>query len=103
MYIKQPLLSHVFACSGIGYCNSLLIDLSRGLLFFQICSQWCRLPKFSDISSFMSNQVHCLPLSALIQLESRLLVVKYKLDVSPNYLRDHIPSPLSATWNRPLC
>src|SRR5688572_29057367 len=54
------------------------------------------------LSSSISLQLHCLPLTAGIQLKVLVLVLKSKLGIAPKYLTNHIRSPLSSVFHRSI-
>ena len=90
------------------YCNSLLIGLPMVRLtalqsvLNAAARLITRLPKFSHISSYMSEHLHWLPLVARIQFKVVALVLKSQLGLSPKYLKDLIRCPRSALSLRPL-
>src|SRR6218665_96522 len=95
-YNSELAIVHAFLCSRVGYCSSLLIGLPK-VRFYSIQSVLnaaaryiAHLRKLSHISSFMFYKLHCLPLSARIQLKILALVLKSKLGHAPKYLRDNI-------------
>src|SRR6218665_1644255 len=60
------LLVHAFVCSRIDYCNSLLIGLPKSRLaplsvLNAAARLIARIPRFSHISTFMTEQLHWLP------------------------------------------
>src|SRR6218665_3673592 len=61
-----------------------------------------RIPRFSHISTFMTEQLHWFPLSARIHFKIIFLVYKAFLDLAPSYLCKLIIRPLSAISDRPL-
>ena len=99
---------HAFVCSRIDYCNSVLIGLPKVRLaplqsvLNAAARLIARLPRFSHISTFMTEQLHWLPLSARIQFKVLILVIKSQMGLAPKYLCDQIHRPLSATSLRPL-
>src|SRR5688572_1964326 len=61
-----------------------------------------RLPRFSHISTFMTEQLHWLPLTARIQFKILFLTCKAFLGQTPLCLCGLIRRPISATSGRPL-
>ena len=61
-----------------------------------------RLPRFTHISTFMSEQLHWLPLSARINYKILFLTYRVILGEAPRYLCDLIHRPISASSSRPL-
>src|SRR6218665_1892621 len=61
-----------------------------------------RIPRFSHISTFMTEQLHWLSLSARIHFKIIFLVYKAFLGLAPSYLGKLIMRPLSAISDRPL-
>ena len=72
------------------------------LLSKVFCYLIARLPRFSHISTFMTEQLHWLPLSARIQLKVLILVLMSQMGLAPKYPCDQILRPISATSLRPL-
>src|SRR6218665_2966079 len=76
--VSTPICSsmvHAFICSRFDYCNSILIGLPKSRL---VPSQSLlhtstplisRSPRFCHISTFMTGNLHWLPLSARIQFK----------------------------------
>src|ERR1043165_7478661 len=101
-------LVHAFVFSRIDYCNSLLVGLFKVRLsplqsvLNTAARLIARLPRYSHISTFMVEELHCLPLSVRIQFKVLILVLKSYLGLAPKYLCDVILRPLSATSLRPL-
>src|SRR6218665_3509245 len=99
---------HAVVCSRIDYCNSLLIGLPRSRLaplqsvLNAAARLIARIPQFSHISTFMTYQLHWLPLSARIHFKIIFLVYKAFLGLAPSYLCKVIMRPLSAISDRPL-
>ena len=99
---------HAFVSSRLDYCNSLLIGLPKVRLsplqsvLNAAARLIARLPRFSHISSYMSEQLHWLPFSARIKFKVLVLVLKSRLGMAPRYLVDLMRSPHSATSLRPL-
>src|SRR6218665_2318694 len=66
---------HAFVCSRIDYCNSLLIGLPKSRLaplqsvLNAAARLIARIPRFSHISTFMTEQLHWLPLSSRIHFK----------------------------------
>jgi len=66
---------HAFVCSHTDYCNSLLIGLPKVQLspiqtvLNASARPIARLPRFSHISFFMTQQLHWLPFTTCIQFE----------------------------------
>src|SRR6218665_14327 len=61
-----------------------------------------RIPRFSHISTFMTEQLHWLPLSARILFKIIFPFYKAFLSLAPSYLCKLIMRPLSASSDRPL-
>src|SRR6218665_648191 len=61
-----------------------------------------RIPRFSHISTFMTEQLHWFPLSARIHFKIIFLVYKAFLGLAPSYLCKLIMRPLSAISDCPL-
>src|SRR6218665_2763261 len=61
-----------------------------------------RIPRFSHISTFMTEQLYWLPLSARIHFKIIFLVYKAFLGLAPSYLCKLIMRPFSAISDRPL-
>ena len=61
-----------------------------------------RLPRFSHISTFMTDHLHWLPLTARIQFKILIITHNAFLGQAPRYLCDLIRQPSSATSVRPL-
>ena len=61
-----------------------------------------RIPRFSHISTFMTEKLHWLNLSARIHFKIIFLVYKAFLGLAPSYLCKLIMRPLSAISDRPL-
>ena len=99
---------HAFVCSRIDYCNSLLIGLPKSRLaplqsvLNAAARLIARIPRFSYISTFMTEQLHWLPLSARTHFKIIFLVYKAFLGLAPSYLCKVIMRPLSAISDRPL-
>jgi hypothetical protein len=99
---------HAFVCSRLDYCNSFLIGLPKVRLaplqsvLNAAARLIARLPRFSHISLFMTEQLHWLPLSTRIQFKVLTLVIKSQMGLAPKYLCDQILRPPSATSLRPL-
>src|SRR6218665_530881 len=91
--MKLMSIVHAFVCSRIDYCNSLLIAAARLI---------ARLPRYSDISYYIKEHLHWLPISTRIEYKVLLIVLKAQMGVAPKYLRDAIRLPTSATSLRPL-
>ena len=99
---------HAFVCSRIDYCNSLLIGLPKSRLaplqsvLDAAARLIARIPRFSHISTFMTEQFHWLPLSARIRFTIIFLVYKTFMSLAPSYLCKLIKRPLYAISDRPL-
>ena len=86
---------HAFVCSRIDYSNSLLIGLPKSRLAplqsvfnaAAVYSLIARILRFSHISTFMTENLHWLPLSARIHFKIIFLVYKAFLGLAPSYLR----------------
>ena len=61
-----------------------------------------RLPRFSHISTFMTENLHWLPLIARIRFKILFLTSRVLLGLAPRYLCDSIRRPLSAASGRSL-
>src|SRR6218665_4097911 len=81
---------YAFVCSRIDYCNSLLIGLPKSRLaplqsvLNAAARLLARIPRFSHISTFMTEQLHWLPLSARIHFKIIFLVYKAFLGLAPS-------------------
>jgi hypothetical protein len=99
---------HAFICSRIDYCNSLLIGLPQLHLaplqsvLNAAARLIARLPRFSHISTYMTEQLHWLPLSARIHFKILFLIRKALLGQAPFYLCEFIRRPISVASLRPL-
>ena len=109
--VPSPIFSsmvHAFVCSRIDYCNSLLMGLPKLRLaplqsvLNAAARLIARLPRFSHISTFMTEDLHWLPLTARIQFKILFLTCKTFLGQAPRYLCDLMRRPISATSGRPL-
>src|SRR5678815_4361152 len=66
---------HAFICSRLDYCNSLLMGLPKQRLsplqsvFNASARLIARLPRFSHISTYMTEHLHWLPLIARIRFK----------------------------------
>src|SRR6218665_1720091 len=96
------IMVHAFVCFRINYCNSLLISLPKSRLatlqsvLNAAARLIARIPRFSRISTFMTEQFHWLPLSARIHFKIIFLVYKAFLGLASSYLCKVIMRPLSA-------
>jgi len=99
---------HAFVCSRIDYCNSLLVGLPKSRLsplqsvLNAAARLIARLPRYSHISTFMSDHLHWLPLTARIHFKIILLTYRALLGLAPTYLCDFIRQPISAVSGRCL-
>src|SRR6218665_1919884 len=99
---------HAFVCSRSDYCNSLLIGLPKSRLapLQSVLNAAARLidriPRFSHISTFMTEQLHWLPLSTLIHFKIIILVYNAFLGLAPRALCKPIMRLLSAISDRPF-
>ena len=99
---------HVFICSRLDYCNSLLMGLPKQRLsplqsvLNASARLIARLPRFSHISTYMLDVLHWLPITARIHYKILFLVSKAQLSSSQKYLSDYMRKPLSATSSRSL-
>src|SRR6218665_3167259 len=99
---------HAFVCSRIDYCNSLPIGLPKSRLaplqsvLNAAARLIARIPRFSPISTFITEQLHWLPFSARIHFKIIFLVYKAFLGLAPSHLCKLIMRPLSAISERPL-
>src|SRR6218665_830841 len=81
-----------FVCSRVDYCNSHLIDLPKSHLapLQSMLNAAAHLitgsPRFSPISTFVTEQLHWLRLSARIQFMIIFHVYKAFLGLAPSYL-----------------
>src|SRR6218665_345418 len=109
--VSVPILTsivHAFVCSRIDYCNSLLIGLPKIRLYpiqnalNAAARLIARLPRYSHISFYIKEHLHCLPISTRIECKVLLIVLKAQMRVAPKYLRDAIRLPTSASSLRPL-
>jgi len=85
---------NAFVCSRIDYCNSLLIALPKNRLsplqtvLNAVARLIARLSRYSHISSYIKEHLHCLPISTRIEYKVLLIVLKAQMGVVPKYLRD---------------
>src|ERR1043165_1360939 len=99
---------HAFVCTRIDYCNSLLVGLPKCRLsqlqsVLNAAARFiARLPRFSHISTFMTDHLHWLPPIARIRFKILFLTSKVLLGLTPRYLCDSIRRPLSAASGRSL-
>ena len=99
---------HAFVCTRIDYCNSLLAGLPKCRLsplqsvLNAAARLIARLPRFSHISTFMTEHLHWLPLIARIRFKILFLTSRVLLGLAPRYLCDSIRRPLSAASGRSL-
>src|SRR6218665_2282894 len=99
-------LIHAFVCSRIDYCNSLHIGLPKSRLaplqsvLNAAACLIALIPRFSHISTFMTEQLHWLPLYARIHFKIIFLVYKAFLGLAPSYLCKVIMRPFSAISDR---
>src|SRR6218665_1369609 len=99
---------HAFAYSRVDYCNSLIIGVPKSRLaplqsvLNAAARLIARIPRFSHISTFMTENLHWLPLSARIHFKIIFLVYKAFLGLAPSYLCKLIMHPLSAISDHPL-
>ena len=61
-----------------------------------------RLPRYSHISTYMTDVLYWLPVASRIQYKVLLLVLRTQLGLAPKYLCDLMRKPLSAVPSRPL-
>src|SRR6218665_3197774 len=93
-----PLRHHIL----YHYCNSLLIGLPKSRLaplqsvLNAAARLIARIPRFSHISTFMTEQLQWLPISARIHFKIIFLVYKAFLVLAPSHLCKLIMRPLSA-------
>ena len=99
---------HAFVCSRIDYCNSLYAGLPKVRLstlqsvLNSAARLIARLPRFSHISTFMTNKLHWLPIEARIQYKILHLVSRAHHGQAPKYLCDLLRKPDSALSLRSL-
>src|SRR6218665_1123765 len=99
---------HAFVCSGIDYCNSLLVGLPKvrhspiQYVLNAAARLIVRLPRTSHISAFTFDHLHWLPLIARIQLKVLTLIYHSHIGQTPRYLCDLIRLPSSAISLCPL-
>src|ERR1043165_7959903 len=99
---------HAFVSSCIDYCNSILIGLPKVRLssvqsvLNAAARLIARIPLYSHISTYMTNELHWLPILARINHKVLLLVTKSQHGLAPRYLCDLMCKPLSARSSRPL-
>ena len=76
---------HVFVCSRIDYCNSLLIGLPKTRLsplqtvLNAAARLIARLPRYSHISYYIKEHLHWLPISTRIEYKILLIVLKAQM------------------------
>src|SRR6218665_968968 len=96
-------LVHAFICSRIDYCNSLLMDLLKSRLsaiqsvLNAAARLIARLPRFTHISTCMTEVLHWLAIASRIKFKVFLLVSKSQLGLAPSYLTDFMRKPMSST------
>src|SRR5688572_26884314 len=99
---------HAFVCTHIDYRNSLLAGLPKcrlsplQLVLNAAACLITRLPRFSHISTFMTQHLHWLPLIARILFKILFLTSRVLLGLASPYLCDSICRPLSASYGRSL-
>ena len=99
---------HAFICCRVDYSNSLFVGLpnvrlsSLQSVLNSAARLIARLPRFSHISSYMTDVLHWLPIASRIQFKVLLLVSKTQHGLAPKYLCDLMRKPLSAISSRPL-
>ena len=102
------IMVYAFVCSRIDYCNSLLIGLPKSRLaplqsvLNAAARLIARIPRFYHMSTFMTEKLHWLSLSARIQFKIIFLIYKAFLGLAPSYLSKLIIRPLSAISDCPL-
>src|SRR6218665_3576959 len=88
---------HAFICSRIDYCNSLLnvlMDLLKSRLsaiqsvLNAAARLTARLPRFTHISTYLTEILHWLPIASRIKFKVLLLVTKSQFGLAPSYLAD---------------
>lgn len=90
------------------YCNSLFAGLPKSRLssLQSVLNAAARLigrfPRFSHITSFMTDVLHWLPVPSRIQYKILLLVSRTQQGMAPKYLCDLMRKPLSSLSSRPL-
>src|SRR6218665_604974 len=83
------IVSYTFVCSRIDYCNSPLTGLPNvripdlQIVLSASARLIARLPHFSHISYFMTQQLHWLPFTGCIEFKVLLLVLKSQLSSAP--------------------
>ena len=93
---------HAFVCCRIDYCNSLFAGLPKVRLsslqsvLNSAARLIARLPRFSHISTYMTNVLHWLPVTSRIKYKILLLVSKTQLGQAPKYLCNLMHKPLSS-------
>ena len=99
---------HAFICCRIDYCNSLFAGLPKASIsslqsvMNSAARLIARLPRYSHISTYMTDVLHWLPVASRIQYKVLLLVLRTQLGLAPKYLCDLMRKPLSAVSSRPL-
>src|SRR6218665_2472534 len=99
---------HAFVCSRIDYCNSLLIGLPKSRLaplqsvHNAAARLIARIPRFSRLSTSMTEKLHWLPLSAQIHFKIIFLDYKAFLGLALSYLCKLIMRQLSPMSDSPL-
>ena len=99
---------HAFICCRIDYCNSLLAGLPKVRLsslqsvLNSAARLIARLPRFSHISTYMTDELHWLPVASRIRYKILLMVSRTQQGRAPKYLCDLMCKPTSAVSLRPL-
>ena len=97
---------HTFICTRIDYYNSLLIGLPKTRLaplqsvLNAAAKMIARLPPYSHISDYMINELHWIPILALVRYKVLLLVAKSQQGLAPKYLCELMSKPPSARSSR---
>src|SRR6218665_1969092 len=99
---------NTLVCSRIDYCSSLLTGLPKSRLsaiqsvLNAAVRLIARLPKFTHISTYMTEVLHWLPIATRIRFKALLVSTNLNLTLPPSYFVDFTRKPMSSTSARPL-